>query len=140
MIYRSRAASAIDWDTLKDILHKSEAHNVANGLTGTLLASATHYLQAIEGGYEAVNETFMRIARDPRHQQIRIIDFGLASERMFDGWSMRGIGVFRFNPEITDYLTGKYGRHGDGPEFPLEPWRALAFIHDVISFSERDDS
>ena len=139
LIYRSRSAEAIDWDVLKSILHKSEQHNVVNGLTGTLLASTTHYLQVLEGGYEPVNETFARIVRDPRHEEIRIIDFSVVAQRLFADWSMRGIGVFEFNQDILQQLSVRYGGFESVFESPLDPWRALAMIHDVALMSQQSD-
>jgi hypothetical protein len=136
LIYRSRSARPIDWDILDDILHRSERNNIANGLSGVLLATTTHFLQVMEGAYEPVNATFMRIVRDPRHDEIRLVEFGLAAERLFSGWSMRGIGLFDFRNELNQRLIGKYGRDGDGPLFPLEPWRALAMAKDVAVMKE----
>jgi hypothetical protein len=131
LIYKSRSTVELNWDVVKDILHTSEVHNEANGITGILLATNTHYLQVLEGKFEDVNIAFMNIARDPRHDDIRLISFTIVDARLFAGWGMKGIGVFDFNKQIERQLMEKYGEEDGGIRFPLEEWMALAMIHDI---------
>ena len=116
---------------MKDILHTSEVHNEANGITGILLATNTHYLQVLEGKFEDINMAFMNIVRDPRHDDIKLISFNVMDARLFAGWGMKGIGVFDFNKQIERQLMEKYGEEDGGIRFPLEEWMALAMIHDI---------
>jgi hypothetical protein len=131
LIYKSRSTVELDWDVIKDILHKSEVNNEKSGITGTLLATDTHFLQVFEGRFEDVNSTFMRIVRDPRHTDIKLVSFSVVDARLFSGWGMRGIGVFDFNKDIEQQLIGKYGEEDGGIRFPLEEWMALAMVHDI---------
>ena len=131
LIYKSRSTVELDWDVIKDILHKSEVNNERSGITGTLLATDTHFLQVFEGRFEDVNTTFMRIVRDTRHTDIKLVSFSVVDARLFSGWGMRGIGVFDFNKDIERQLIGKYGEEDGGIRFPLEEWMALAMVHDI---------
>ena len=101
------------------------------GVTGALLATDTHFLQVLEGDFKELNETFLRIARDHRHDKIELIYFGAASRQLFKGWHMRGFGIFDLNRELEQELKKKYGEEDGGVRFPVEDWSALAMIHDV---------
>ena len=136
LIYKSRSPSAIDWDTVRNILHTSEQHNKEDQLSGVLLASRTHFMQVIEGPFENVNSTFMRIVKDPRHNDIQLVSFGIIDARIFTDWAMRGIGIFDLNKDLEDRLIEKYGEEDGGLHFPLEGWMALAMIHDINMISD----
>ena len=116
---------------VRGILKVSEKRNAEQEITGALLATHTHFLQVIEGTFEAINKTFMRIARDSRHQDLVLVSYSLIDVRLFDGWSMRGVGVFDFNKEIEAELSDKYGSEDGSVRFPLEEWQVLAMINDI---------
>jgi hypothetical protein len=139
IIYKSRSGKPLDWDIVRDITSVSEKRNEACGVTGVLLASRTHFLQALEGRFEDVNAVFRRIARDDRHQELSIIGFSVIDARLFGGWGMRGIGAFDFNLKIEAELKRKYGEEEDGIRFPLEEWQALAMINDIKMIRELPD-
>lgn len=131
LIYRSKSVKPIDWDIISDIMHSSEVNNQKQEISGALLATTTHFLQVIEGKFEDVNATFMRIARDQRHDELQLIAFHEIDARIFDGWGMKGIGVFDFNQATAKILMEKYGSDNGEVKFPLEGWMALAMIHDI---------
>jgi hypothetical protein len=131
LIYKSRSSRRIDRETVRGILRTSAELNRKNRITGVLLATPSHFLQVIEGGFEEVNSTFMRIVDDPRHEEIRLIAFGPAEDWLFEGWVMRGFGVFGENPGLEAELKGKYGEEDGGVRFPERSWRALALVHDI---------
>jgi hypothetical protein len=131
LIYKSRSVEQITWDDVTDILHASEKYNVAHDINGVLLATETHFLQVIEGRFEDVNEAFMRIARDSRHEDIRLISYSVIDARLFSGWGMRGIGMFGFNDDLEQKLKKKYGEEDGCVKFPLEEWMVLAMVWDI---------
>ncbi len=136
LIYKSRSVEEIDWTIVENILHQSEANNSLAGVTGFLLASSTHFLQVIEGTFEDINNTFLRIARDRRHDQIQLLSYDVIDARLFDVWSMKGIGVFGNNSAIARQLIEKYGEQDGGVRFPLESWLALSMIYDIRAIQE----
>jgi hypothetical protein len=131
LIYKSRASRQIDWDFIGKLINKSEEKNQDAGVTGVLLATKTHFLQVLEGGFDEVNELFMRIVRDPRHDQVQLISFDCVESRLFGGWAMHGVGIFDFNQSLIDDLIAQYGEEEGGVRFPVEDWKVLALISDL---------
>ena len=131
LIYKSRSRQQIDWDLVRELIKKSEENNQDAGITGVLLATATHFLQVLEGGFEEVNDLFMHIVRDPRHDQVQLIAFDCVESRLYGGWAMHGVGVFDFNQELVDDLISQYGEEEGGVRFPVEDWKVLALISDL---------
>jgi len=139
LIYKSRSVQPLDWGVVRSITSASEGRNEALGVTGVLLASRTHFLQALEGNFEDVNSVFRRICGDDRHDELSIIGFSVIDARLFAGWGMRGIGAFDFNQQIEDSLKRKYGEEHGGIRFPLEEWQALAMINDIKMMRDLPD-
>lgn len=131
LIYKSRANQLIDWEFVKTLIGKSESKNQQVGITGVLLATRTHFLQVIEGDFDEINQLFMHIARDPRHEEIQLVSFTCVESRLFGGWAMHAIGVFDFNQELTNDLIKQYGEEEGSVKFPVEDWKVLALISDL---------
>ena len=131
LIYKSRCNSEITWETVRSILNASAERNAQKEISGVLLATDTHFLQVLEGRFEDVNEVFMDIVPDPRHREVQLVSFNCVDARVFEGWGMRGIGVFDFNQDLAEQLIGKYGEEDGGVRFPLEEWLALSMINDI---------
>jgi len=118
------------------ILAASAANNDRDGLTGVLLVGKKNFLQVLEGDFETVNETFQRITRDPRHRRVRLIEFGMTDERLFEEWHMRGVGLFKFDPPLSEPLIRKYGGEDSEIRFPDTAWRALALVQDIMQLED----
>ena len=141
LIYKSRSAETIDWALVHSILFSSKEENRKRAITGVLLATETHFLQVLEGGFEDVNDTFMRIAADSRHNEIRLICFHPVNEKLFTDWGMQGIGLFETNQDLkamfsdkhgfVAMLKDKYGEESGTVKMPLEEWSALSLIQDA---------
>jgi len=126
IIYKSRSTTPLNRDILRDITSTSEVANTVLGVTGVLLASRTHYLQALEGKFEDVNAVFRSIVRDNRHSELSLVGYSVIDARLFCGWGMRVIGAFDFNKRIETELKDGYGaEEEEGIHFPLEEWQAL---------------
>jgi hypothetical protein len=136
LIYKSRAVQDLNWEIVERILNQSKANNALAGITGFLLASRTHFLQVIEGTFEDINDTYLRIARDTRHDQIQLLSYDVIDARLFEEWAMKGVGVFGSNSDIARQLINKYGEQDDGVRFPLEAWLALSMIYDIRAIHE----
>ncbi len=131
LIYKSRSCTKVDWTFVKSILDGSAARNKRDAITGVLVATDSHFLQAIEGNFERLNALFLRVARDTRHKQIQIISFNCVERRLFGSWDMHGVGLFQFEKSLSEQLIAKYGEEEGGVRFPTEEWRALSLIDDV---------
>jgi len=131
LIYKSRSDRAIDWNLVNEIISSSEEYNAKEGITGILLATRTHFLQVIEGDFEEINKVFLRIARDPRHEDVQLISFACVESRLFGGWAMHGVGLFDFNEELIKQLIEQYGEQEGNVYFPVEDWKVLGLISDL---------
>ena len=133
LIYKSRSREDIDWAFVNALVNSSETKNEEAGITGVLLATRTHFLQVIEGGFDDINRLYLRIARDPRHDEVQLISFGCVESRLFGGWAMHSVGIFDFNEALVNDLIAQYGEEGGNVRFPVEDWKVLALISDLRS-------
>ena len=131
LIYKSRGASPINWEAVDSIMLKSLQNNLKDSIGGVLLCTKSHFLQVLEGEFDKVNETFMRIAHDPRHTQVQLISFHEVEKRLFNQWKMRIISIADIHDPAQAGLMEKYGAEEDGVQFPVEEWMALSLIHDI---------
>jgi hypothetical protein len=109
LVYKSRCRDIANWDLVDSILASSTRNNPENDITGVLVATETHFLQILEGEFEAVNATFQRITRDERHNTVQLIRFTEINERQFAGWAMHGIGLFDLNQELKTRFCSMFG-------------------------------
>ena len=116
--YKSHSKDAADLDLVNSILASSTRNNSANGITGVLVATRTHFLQVLEGEFDALNTTFQRISSDPRHDKIQLISFTEIEERKFGEWAMHGIGLFDLNQELAVKLCHRFGEENGDIRLP----------------------
>jgi hypothetical protein len=116
-IYISRSLIGMDAEVLASILATSVTLNERCGITGMLWWSADTFVQVLEGPSEAVNDTMGRIAADPRHTDIEIVEDREASSRIFGCWSMNKADDSEGGIAATSYLVGFCaGRRTDGAQ------------------------
>lgn len=94
---------------IAEILAVSRTNNAAAGVTGALLFNAGCFGQVLEGGRRAVEATFERIQRDPRHDDVSLLDFQQVAARGFATWSMAFIGADRMGAEKFGAIAGESG-------------------------------
>jgi Sensors of blue-light using FAD len=100
LIYTSRAVPAVDQEELLAILRQSKTNNHRSGVTGALCFSEGVFLQVLEGGRDAVNKLYNRIASDTRHTDVMLLNYEEIDERRFAGWSMGQVNMQRMNPAL----------------------------------------
>ena len=66
-----------DSDEIQRILTKSRENNRRHDVSGALLYNAGCFAQVLEGDQRAVEEIYERIACDPRHSDITMLQAGL---------------------------------------------------------------
>ena len=81
-------------------MKKSKANNPKAGVTGVLCFSEGVFMQVLEGGRNAVNTLYNRIAADARHSEVVLLSYEEISERRFGGWSMGQVNMSRLNPAL----------------------------------------
>lgn len=95
--------------TVASIVDASRRNNGRAGVTGALLFSAGRFGQVLEGPRAAVEATFERIQRDPRHGDISILQCDAVAERVFPGWSMAFVGRSERESAVWDGLARSTG-------------------------------
>ncbi|RYC29137.1 BLUF domain-containing protein [Lichenibacterium minor] len=96
LIYTSRNLLPGDEDAqaaaVDGILAVSKRNNARVGVTGALLFNAGSFAQVLEGSRLAVEATFERIQRDPRHSDVGVLQCEPVAARGFPNWSMAFVG------------------------------------------------
>ena len=127
LIYASRAVdtspAAID-----AILTKSREHNPALGITGILCYGHGIFLQAIEGGRAAVNELYVTLLRDARHEDVQLLLFEEIAERRFGGWTMGQVNLSRLNAAIVL----KYSERPELDPYAVPGRASLALLEELM--------
>lgn len=101
LLYVSRAVNKDSADLIESILESSRSHNLGNGITGVLCYGGGVFLQAIEGGRQAVNTLYNQIVTDQRHTDVVLLHYEEIEERRFGGWSMGQVNLAKLNPSIV---------------------------------------
>jgi Sensors of blue-light using FAD len=114
LLYASRAVDT-NPEAIDGILEKSRQFNPSGGITGILCYGGGIFLQAIEGGRNAVSELYGHIQKDVRHKDVVLLHYEEISERRFSGWTMGQVNMEKINssillkyaekPELDPYST-----------------------------------
>ena len=100
LLYASRAVDT-SAQAIEAILTQSRQHNPGSGITGILCYGGGVFLQAIEGGRQAVNRLYNQIIEDSRHQDVELLHYEEISERRFGGWTMGQVNLSKLNTSIV---------------------------------------
>ena len=88
LIYFSRATRDMSLQDIQDILGTARENNGNLNICGMLCYEQQYFLQALEGDREAVNELYLDIADDPRHDEAVIIAYEEITAPSFKEWNM----------------------------------------------------
>lgn len=118
LLYASSGIREFGPDDINDILEVSRRNNAEAGVSGMLLYAMGNFIQYIEGEEREIDLLYARIADDPRHRQITVLNEGGTDVRQFPDWTMGykpldredldRIGRFDLNRDSLDArLTGE---------------------------------
>ncbi len=88
LIYISMALQKFTPEALHDLLERARHSNTAVGVTGCLLYARGNFIQMLEGDDDAVDAVFNKITLDPRHTDIRVLNYEDCDMRVFNKWWM----------------------------------------------------
>jgi hypothetical protein len=88
LMYASSATEPLSETALDALLARSRSNNALRDLTGMLLYKDGQFMQVLEGDEETVRDTYAAIARDPRHEDVRVLLDTEIDRRQFEDWSM----------------------------------------------------
>jgi Sensors of blue-light using FAD len=116
LLYASRAVDTKP-ESIETILAQSRQFNPASGITGILCYGGGIFLQAIEGGRNAVSDLYGHIQKDVRHKDVVLLHYEEITERRFGGWTMGQVNMEKINssillkyaekPELDPYSTSR---------------------------------
>lgn len=98
ILYVSEVADYCGDVETANILKSSRANNAKNSVTGMLVRKDKQFLQYIEGPERGIDELFIKIERDDRHRSVKIVEEGLAEDRVFFDWDMGFADEQNFQP------------------------------------------
>jgi hypothetical protein len=108
LVYESTATGSTEsLLNIATILGESQRNNDRDGLTGALAAHKGRFVQVVEGEAARLDALLNRLARDPRHRDIRLIDRQSITERLFGQWSMASL---RTSPDMADMVEAVMDR------------------------------
>jgi hypothetical protein len=120
LVYISAAKRPCDPSELAAILEPSRRNNARLGVSGILLYDAGSFMQVLEGDGPVVRELFEKIARDPRHDRVKVLSERDVPQRSFGEWTM---GYVLLNPALLAQLPKRHSLASNGS---LEDAKAAA--------------
>ncbi|BFM51304.1 BLUF domain-containing protein [Marinomonas sp. THO17] len=127
LLYASTISENFSPDDIKQILSSAERNNGKQHVTGMLTFDRRYFLQCLEGGRENVNQVYHRIARDPRHQRLEILDYQCVPHRAFANWNM---GYLQ-NTQTLIELFYKYSPSNQFDPYQMSPEGAFMLLLDI---------
>lgn len=103
LVYTSTAIAPFRESALSHLLGECRALNGDRDVTGMLLYRNERFIQILEGPRETVRALAKRIARDPRHRDMRILLDEPIDARRFAEWTM---GYRSLNDHLDDAPAG----------------------------------
>ena len=114
VVYTSRARGDADSLLMQvDILAVSQRNNARDDLTGALMIHDGRFLQVLEGAGPDLDRLMTRLANDPRHDEVVVIERAPIEARDFSGWAMASV---RVTPALEDVLSATVGGEGSAQE------------------------
>ena len=132
LLYASRAAAPVTQEIIESILQQSRTHNPALGITGVLCHGGEVYMQALEGGRDAVNALYTKIVRDTRHREVMLLHYAEVPERHFAGWTMGQVNLTKVNPS----LLLKYSDKPVLDPFTVSGRASMALLEELIATAQ----
>ena len=133
LLYASTISENFSPDDIKQILSSAERNNGKQHVTGMLAFDRRYFLQCLEGGRENVNRVYHRIAHDPRHQRIEILDYQYVPHRSFADWNM---GYLQNTKALTE-LFYQYSPINEFNPYQMSPEGAFKLLLDIKAEIQR---
>ena len=112
-------------EVVRQIVASAEFANERIGITGALVFTGTYFAQIIEGDLGDIERLVAKIARDPSHEELKVIERTATSRRRFSVWSMAYMGPSQFVSRHVTQLLGQTNAE--------QQRRAAAWITDLMA-------
>ena len=127
LVYVSRANQDVNLELVNQIVKSAVKRNEEAGLSGFLLFNNKTFLQVLEGDRIALNQTFLRIARDPKHKDVELMLYRKISSRDFTEW---GLGMASLT-KVKKEIYYKYSRTSEFDPYELTDEGALNLLKEM---------
>lgn len=132
LIYASETSAPHAPAAIQEILDTARRNNQRQHLTGMLAFDSRWFLQVLEGDRHVLSRLFGRIAADPRHRAIELLEVVPIDERCFGQWSM-GFAA-------ADLVHGSlFLRFGSKPRFDPRQLSAAAALGLLRALARGDE-
>jgi hypothetical protein len=121
LIYASEPAEALTPATVQDILARARSNNQRLHLSGLLAFDSRCFLQVLEGPRATLGTLYHRIAADPRHRRLELIEVVPVDARRFGRWTMGFAAADTAHAEL-------FLRFGGSPQFDPYAMRAASAL------------
>ena len=128
LLYASRAVDPQP-TVIDAIMSQSRQFNPSSGITGILVYGGGIFLQAIEGGREAVSDLYGHIQKDARHKNVVLLHYEEISERHFGGWTMGQVNLAKLNTSIVL----KYSERPELDPYAVSGRVSLALLEELMA-------
>lgn len=88
LVYSSKPTRYFEMDDCSNILLQSRRNNPQNNITGALIFTGWHFVQALEGSEEDVRRVYHKVIKDKRHYDIQCLAEDQIAVPEFGRWSM----------------------------------------------------
>ncbi|MDR2154331.1 MAG: BLUF domain-containing protein [Burkholderiaceae bacterium] len=128
LLYAGRAADP-GATVVQDIFDTASAHNRASGITGILVYGGGIFMQAIEGGRQAISNLYGVIQRDARLKDVILLHYEEIVERRFGAWSMGLVDTSRINARVLL----KYSEHAALDPYSVSGQVSMALLEELMA-------
>ena len=128
LLYASRAVDNTQ-PAVQAILESARRHNQDSGVTGILVYGGGVFMQAIEGGRQAVSDLYGTISRDARHKDVVLLHYEEIVERRFGGWTMGLVDVSRVNSSVLL----KYSERAELDPYAVSGKVSMALLDELMA-------
>lgn len=104
VVYLSAAQGSVGDAELSEILATARAENGPRAMTGLLAFGGGLFLQILEGPRDTIEATLLRLKRDPRHANLRILQDQEVAARDFAGCPM---GFRALDPDAARLIAAR---------------------------------
>lgn len=129
VVYLSHALQDMSLGDIQNILQTARTNNADKDICGMLCYESRWFLQVLEGERDVINELFLEIADDPRHDDIIIVSYDYVDEPIFVNWQMGYAGSAGGFGE----MLGKFGLTSFEPR-SMQPEQCLEFLKTMSNY------
>lgn len=126
LTYISRISEHVSAAQIEQIHHQAQKNNARLHITGVLVLTKHYFMQLLEGDATAVQSQFAKIAKDPRHTDVRIVSEKSILTRQFPDWHM-GLTRTLDHHEHAD-LAAVINLYGKQPHFSVQHADAISLL------------